>query len=194
MREQEANSRDWLASDWLGLGLDYGTVELTAARAEWGALAERLAEAIQNQLGTRVVRVEHVGSSAVPGLAAKPIIDLAAGLAGQVPLQDLRNALEQIGFQFRGDAGDQGGLVFVLEDRPQHRLVHLHAVDHGGAQWHRYLTFRDLLLTDLDARESYARIKRDLAEKFPRDRKAYSAAKQNPVRGLLDHADRCRQQ
>ncbi len=65
----------------------------------------------------------------------------------------------------------RGGLVFVLEDRPQHRL-----------------------LTDPGARDSYERIKRDLAAKFPRDRKAYSAAKQSPVRGLLDHADRWRQQ
>ena len=194
MREQEANATDWLASEWLGLGLDYGTVELAAARAEWGALTERLAEAIQNQLGTNVVGVEHVGSSAVPGLATKPIIDLAVGIAGQVPLQELRNVLEEIGYEFRGDAGDQGGLVFVLDGRPRHRVVHLHVVDHGGAQWRRYLTFRDLLLTDPEARESYERIKRDLAEKFPRDRKAYQAAKESPVRGLLDYADSCRQQ
>ena len=122
-----------MASDWLGLGLDYGTVRLTAARAEWGALADRLAETIRNQLGRSAVSVEHIGSSAVPGLAAKPIIDLAVGLSGPVPLEELRNALEDIGYQFRGDAGDQGGLVFVLEDRPKHRVVHLHVVDHGGA-------------------------------------------------------------
>jgi len=194
MREQEADATDWLASDWLGLGLDYGTVELAAAREDWGALAERLAESIHNQLSANLVGVEHVGSSAVPGLATKPIIDLAVGLAGQVPVQELRNALEEIGYQFRGDAGDQGGLVFVLDARPKNRVVHLHVVDHGGAQWRRYLTFRDLLLTDPEARESYERIKRDLAESFPRDRKAYQAAKESPVRGLLEHADRCHQQ
>lgn len=175
-----------MASDWLGLGLDSGTVRLTEARAEWGALANCLAEAIQNQLGGSVVSVEHVGSSAVPGLATKPIIDLVVGLAGQVPLQELRNALEEIGYQFRGDAGDHGGLVFVLDGRPQHRVVHLHVVDHDGAQWRRYLTFRDLLLTDPDARERYERIKRDLAQKFPTDRKAYQAAKQSPIRGLFE--------
>ena len=118
---------------------------------EWGALADRLAEAIQNQLGRSAVSVEHIGSSAVPGLAAKPIIDLAVGLRGQGPLEELRNALEDIGYQFRGDAGDRGGLVFVLDDRPKHRVVHLHVVDHGGAQWRRYLTFRDLLLANPDA-------------------------------------------
>ena len=181
-----------MAGDWLGLGLDYGTVRLTAARAEWGALADRLAETIQNQLGRSAVSVEHIGSSAVPGLATKPIIDLAVGLSGQVPLEELRNALGDIGYQFRGDAGDHGGLVFVLDDRPKHRVVHLHVVDHGAAQWRRYLTFRDLLLANSEARESYERMKRDLAAKFPRDRKAYQAAK--AVRGLLEqHAAGSRQ-
>ncbi|MDQ3677291.1 MAG: GrpB family protein, partial [Actinomycetota bacterium] len=79
--------------------------------------------------------------------------------------------------------------------RPKHRVVHLHVVDHGGAQWHRYLTFRDLLRTNADARECYERIKRDLAEKFPGDRKAYQSAKEGLVQGLLEqHAAGCREQ
>ncbi len=91
-----------------------------------------------------------------------------------------------MGYQFRGDAGDQGGLVFVLEDHPKHRVVHLHVVDHGGEQWRRYLTLRDLLLMNADARERYERTKRELAERFPNDRKAYTAAKQSLVGSLLE--------
>lgn len=186
MGEKEPNRADWLPSDWVGLGLDYGTVGLTPARPEWGEVAERLAEAIRDGLGRRAVSVEHVGSTAVPGLAAKPIIDLAVGVTPQLHPARVRNSLERMGYQFRGDAGDQGGLVFVLDARPKHRVVHLHVVDRAGAQWRRYLTFRDLLLTDASAREGYERMKRDLAEKFPDDRKAYTAAKERVVRGLLD--------
>lgn len=91
-----------------------------------------------------------------------------------------------MGYQFRGDAGEEGGLVFVLDARPKHRVVHLHVVDHGGAQWRRYLTFRDLLLSDASAREHYERMKRELAEEFPGDRKAYQAAKQSIVQDLLE--------
>ena len=175
-----------MAPEWLGLGLQYGTVRLSAARREWRELAEELAETIRQALDHDAVSVEHVGSSAVPGLAAKPIIDLAVGLRRPVPLESLRTSLEQVGYQFRGDAGDQGGLVFVLEDQPKHRVVHLHVVDHGGEQWHRYLSFRDLLLMNADARERYERTKRELAKRFPNDRKAYSAAKQSLVSSLLE--------
>lgn len=71
----------------------------------------------------------------------------------QFPSSHLWTSLEQVGYQFRGDAGDQGGLAFVLEDHPKHRVAHLHVVDHGGEQWRHYLTFRDLLLMNADARE-----------------------------------------
>lgn len=186
MREQNSNRAEAVAGDWLGLGLDYGTVGLAAARPEWVELAERLAEAIRVKLGRSAVSVEHVGSSAVPGLAAKPIIDFAIGVRPHIPPALVKKPLEELGYQFRGDAGDQGGLVFVLEDRPKHRVVHLHVVDHGGVQWRRYLTFRDLLLTNADARERYEHMKRELAAKFPRDRSAYTAAKESLVRGLLE--------
>lgn len=182
MGEEEPTPANWIPIDWLGLGLDYGTVGLTAARPEWGELA---AQAIRDEVSPSAVTVEHIGSSAVPGLAAKPIIDPAVGLRRDVSPDLLRSSLEGMGYQFRGDAGDQGGLVFVLESRPKHRVVHLHVVDGAGAQWHRYLAFRDLLLSDASARERYERMKRDLAEKFPGDRKAYTAAKQGLVRDLL---------
>ncbi len=75
--------------------------------------------------------------------------------------------------------------MFVLDTRPKHRVVHLHVVDHGGAQWRRYITFRDLLLSDASARERYERMKKELAEKFPGDRKAYTEAKTSIVHDLL---------
>lgn len=185
MEGHESTRGAWIPTDWLGLGLDYGTVRLAAARPEWVEFAKRVAQAIRDQLGRSVVSVEHVGSSAVPGLATKPIIDLAVGLEGQVPPELVKSSLGRMGYQFRGDAGDQGGLVFVLDARPKHRVVHLHVVDHGGVQWRRYITFRDLLLSDASARERYERIKRELAERFPGDRKAYTGAKASIVHDLL---------
>ena len=185
MEGHESTQGAWIPTDWLGLGLDYGTVRLTAARPEWVELGERAAHAIRDELGRIVVSVEHVGSSAVPGLATKPIIDLAVGLEGQGAPKLAQSSLERMGYQFRGDAGDQGGLVFVLDARPKHRVVHLHVVDHGGAQWRRYITFRDLLLSDASARERYERMKKELAEKFPGDRKAYTEAKTSIVYDLL---------
>jgi len=171
--------------DWLGLGLDRGTVRLTRARNEWGELAERLAGEIREALGERAVGIEHVGSTAVLGLAAKPIIDVAVGVGRGVATDTVRSSLERLGYEFRGNAGDSGGLVFVLSDRPQHRVAHAHVVEHAGSQWHRYLAFRDLLLEHESARAVYERTKSDLAAKLSNDRESYQAAKEELVRGLL---------
>ncbi len=175
-----------LRSDWLGLGVDYGTVRLTPARSEWAAIAERLAATIHAALGERAVSVEHVGSTAVPGLAAKPILDIAVGVGNEVPTEAVKECLEGLGYEFGGNAGDSGGLVFVLSDRPAHRVAHVHVVEHGGSQWHRYVAFRDLLLKHESARVIYERTKGELAERFPNDRKSYTAAKEEVVRNLLE--------
>ena len=190
MRAMEANefaaTAGSLGSDWLGLGLDYGTVRLTPARNEWAAVAERLATAIRAALGERAVGVEHVGSTAVPGLATKPILDIAVGVGHEVPTEAVKERLEGLGYEFRGNAGDSGGLVFVLSDRPVHRVAHVHVVEHGGSQWHRYVAFRDLLLKHESARAIYERTEGELAERFPDDRKSYTAAKEEVVRSLLE--------
>ena len=186
MRADEVGAAGSTRSDWLGLGLDRGTVRLTPARSEWGAIAERLAAAIRKALGERAVSVEHVGSTAVPGLAAKPIIDIAVGVSGEAGADAVRDRLEAVGFEFRGNAGDSGGLVFVLSARPQHRVAHVHVVEHGGSQWRRYLAFRDLLLEHESARALYERTKSDLAARFRNDRNSYTNAKDEVVRSLLE--------
>lgn len=170
---------------WAGLGLEYGTVCLAKARAEWGVLARRLADDVARALSSAAAGVEHVGSTAVPGLVAKPIIDLAAGVGDARP-EAVRQPLERLGYQYRGDAGEHGGLVFVLDDRPRHRVAHVHVVEYGGSQWRRYLAFRDLLRSDASARAAYARLKIGLARTYPDDRKAYQDAKDGLVRDLLE--------
>jgi GrpB-like predicted nucleotidyltransferase (UPF0157 family) len=173
--------------DWAGLGLDHGIVRLTDARAEWGAVAQRLAGRIGAALDDDALQVEHVGSSAVPGLVCQPIVDLAVGVR-HPGVEWLRAPLEQLGYLYRGDGGERGGLLFVLEARPRHRVAHVHVVEHGGAQWRRYLAFRDLLLSDAGARDAYARLKQQLAYDFPENRPAYTDGKEDLVRTLLEAA------
>jgi GrpB-like predicted nucleotidyltransferase (UPF0157 family) len=75
-----------------------------------------------------------VGSSAVPGLSAKPILDVVVGLVPGIDPDRVITALQPLGCQFRGDKGDEGGPLLVLEDRPAHRVAHLHLVGYGDAQ------------------------------------------------------------
>jgi GrpB-like predicted nucleotidyltransferase (UPF0157 family) len=131
------------------------------------------------------VDVEVVGSSSILGLLAKPIIDLAVGLDTSHSIRLVTEKLERDGWTYRGDAGSQGGHVFVLETRPWHRVAHLHVVEHCGVQWRNYLGFRDLLRRDADARNRYEAIKLKLAEQYPTDRGSYTTGKTEVVAALL---------
>jgi GrpB-like predicted nucleotidyltransferase (UPF0157 family) len=167
------------------LGLAYGQVRLVDSDSAWPRAFERLAAELRTALGELAVAVEHVGSTAVPGLVAKPILDLVVGLAPATDSDRVILAIERLGYQFRGDKGDTGGLLFVLENRPAHRIAHVHVVPHGGERWRQYLVFRDRLRIDPDARAAYADVKRSLGEQFAGDRQAYTAGKEAFVAGLL---------
>jgi GrpB-like predicted nucleotidyltransferase (UPF0157 family) len=167
------------------LGLTYGQVRLVDGDPGWPQAFEQLAAELRSGLGELAVAVEHVGSTAVPGLVAKPILDLAVGLAPDADPDRVTSAIERLGYEFRGDKGETGGLLFVLEDRPAHRIAHLHVVPHGGEKWRQYLAFRDRLRIDPDARAAYAEVKRRLGEQFAGDRQAYTAGKAAFVAGLL---------
>ncbi|MGH9273646.1 MAG: GrpB family protein [Acidimicrobiales bacterium] len=151
----------------------------------WTTIARELAADISTVLADVAAAVEHVGSTAVPGLLAKPIIDLAIAVPTGTAVDDLTEPLSQLGWMYRGDAGDDGGWVFVLEDSPWHRVAHAHGVEFGGRQWVRYLQFRDLLRRSADARRTYEAIKQQLAQQHPNGRHHYTAGKDATVEQLL---------
>ena len=89
--------------------------------------------------------------------------------------------LEDLGYEYRGDAGNAGGLVFVLSVRPNHRVAHLHVLCPGDEQWDFYLSFRDRLRRDAQARAGYENAKRALVGMYHHDRKAYTDGKDDVV-------------
>jgi GrpB-like predicted nucleotidyltransferase (UPF0157 family) len=167
------------------LGLEYGTVRLARDDAgAWAAAYERLAARVRAALGELAVDVQHVGSTAVPGLVAKPILDVAVRLRDGADVKAVRERLEALAHEYRGDMGDRGGILFVVNERPWFRVAHVHVVRHGDPQWERYLAFRDVLLADPAAREAYTALKHELAERYAGDRTAYTAGK-DPLIGEL---------
>ena len=168
------------------LGLASGKVRLAEAKARWPVVFERLSAALRETLRQQAVAIEHVGSTAVPDLAAKPILDIAVSLKHAVNIDSVIGAMERAGYQFRGDQGNEGGLVFVLDDQPDHRVAHVHVLRQGDPQWTAYLTVRERLRTDRQTRAAYDSLKRRLAQEFPHDREAYTAGKASFIAGLLD--------
>jgi GrpB-like predicted nucleotidyltransferase (UPF0157 family) len=169
----------------VGLGLEIGVVRLVRTDEAWADTGRRLAAEVHDAVGHAAVAVEHIGSTAVPGLLAKPIVDLAIGVRCDTAVVEVAAPLSHLGWIFRGDAGEAGGWVFVLEDRPERRVAHAHGVEFGGAQWSRYAEFRDLLRRSAAARRTYERVKQRLASLHPEDRRAYTAGKDDVVHGLF---------
>lgn len=173
---------DWAAA---GLGLQRGTLRLVCAEATWTDIADDIAKTLRFTLGGVAAAVEHVGSTAVPGFLAKPILDFAIGMRAGVAFQDIAEPMSDLGWIYRGDAGADGGLIFVLEDAPGRRVAHAHGVEHRGEQWNRYLQFRDVLRRSEAARGAYEHTKQLLAAQFPSGREQYTAGKTGTVLQLL---------
>lgn len=156
----------------VGLGLDAGTVRLARTTGGWISAASEIRVQLENRLCPPVVSIEHVGSSSVLELLAKPVIDLAAGLAADQDFALVLDRLAADGWVYVGDAGDAGGHVFALEAQPGHRVAHLHAVVYESPQWRDCLRLRNALRASPRVRARYEAVKLDLAERCPDDRKA----------------------
>lgn len=168
------------------IGLKRKTVRVVDHDPGWAALAAEACTAVRQAAGDLILDIQHVGSTAVPGLPAKPILDLAAAVAGMEVMPQLIRALTTAGAIYRGDGADQGGHLFVWESEPEVRTIHLHVVAADDAQWTRYLRFRDALRQDPVLRRRYAELKRKLGERFPEDRMSYTASKDEFIRSVLD--------
>ncbi len=173
--------------DAVGLGLDYGWVELVRVPPAWVEIGVGLSSELEASLEGLALRVEHIGSTSVPGLLAKPIIDVAIGTPPDADLTVIIERLSESHWIYRGDVGDHGGHVFVLESWARHRVAHAHVVEHGAGQWCRYLALRETLRTSDEARHWYASEKRRLLAELGRDNSTgvYTAGKSSVVIELL---------
>ena len=131
--------------------------------------------------------IEHVGSTAVPGLAAKPVIDIDVLLrsASDLPLAIAR--LASLGYEHRGDLGVTGREAFRAP--PNDFPHHLYVCPPDNAEYKRHIAFRNYLLTHPEEANAYVRLKRNLADKFGLDRIAYNEAKSEFVADILRRAD-----
>ncbi len=169
---------------WKSLGCPKGIVRIVAHRWEWAWLFEALAAEIRAACAGRISALEHIGSTAVPGLAAKPILDVMPGIDHPADGEAMIAPMTRLGFEYRGEQGIPGRFFFVL-DRAEERLVHAHTFIVGSTDWSRHLAFRDLLRRNPVEARAYEALKRELARQFPSDRNAYTDAKSPFIEGHL---------
>jgi GrpB-like predicted nucleotidyltransferase (UPF0157 family) len=144
------------------LGLQKGTVRIVPLHARWRDVFERERRLLREHIVDQVLAIQHVGSTAVPGPDAKPIIDIAVAVASLAVIPSLRPRLCALGYIDRGDAGMDGGYLFVKERAPEVRMHHLHVVAIDDPQWRNYLRFRNMLRADGAVRTRYGELKKSL--------------------------------
>ena len=174
---------DRTADPALGLGLEHGVNRLAPHNPLWAtgfeAEAARLRAGLSAAgLGHLVLGLEHCGSSAVPGLMAKPILDLQIGVADIAHAAALIPAMQALGYD---DAGDQGIPQHRIFGLAQPRRVLAHVAIFDSAAWRETLRFRDRLRADAEVRAAYQALKLDLA-RTTANRAEYTAAKTAFVR------------
>jgi GrpB-like predicted nucleotidyltransferase (UPF0157 family) len=170
---------DLASAAWDMYGLTRGTVRLETDCSKFSALYELERNRIAGALRQIRFEIEHVGSTSVPGLAAKPILDVAVGVTESGLLLAAVELLASNGYNDFGYLRSAGGYVLdrVINGRA---CVIVHVLIQGSFRWRKYLVLRDYLRCNSDARHNYAQTKQLLAHKFHDDRRAYTSAKRKP--------------
>ena len=168
------------------LGLNRGTVILEEHNDEWEIVANKTIILLKKILNNSLVNIEHVGSTAIKSICAKPIIDLVIGVNDFNDIFKYNEILEQKGFSFRG------------QDHPEQYLYvcghgnfithHIHVVLYDSIYWHNYLNMRDYLNDNLEDAKRYDALKRMLAKEYGDNRKKYTEMKSALINELLEKA------
>jgi GrpB-like predicted nucleotidyltransferase (UPF0157 family) len=155
--------------------MDDRTVEIVAYDPAWPGRFAELGRELRAGLGDVALRIDHIGSTSVPGLAAKPVIDVQVSVAAFEPLAAFSQPLERLGYVYRADNPERTKRYF--REPPGRRRTHLHVRRAGSFSEQWALLFRDYLRAHPDVAAEYEAVKRRLAIRFREDRRAYTDAK-----------------
>ena len=159
-------------------------VRLTPYDPAWPDAFERERVALEAAIGPWVVDgIHHVGSTAVPGLEAKPIVDILAGVEDLDSSRECFGPLAALEYLYAPYRSDE--MHWFCKPHPERRTHHLHLVPASSRRYIEELAFRDLLRAEPEVAGAYAALKRELAQRFRDDREAYTDAKTGFIREAL---------
>ena len=190
---------DWLGSDWLHItnvlrSKELGErfpVDVVPYDPLWRELFEEERRFLESEFGPKlVVRIEHFGSTAVAGLAAKPVIDVLVGIPSfEVAQREIKPTLEKLGYIYFWRSDNPPGHVMFVKgyDDPKGQKYHLHMAPEGHVLWERLL-FRDFLRDNPEVAKQYEELKTQLAKSYRHDREAYTNGKTDFVIEVTEKA------
>ena len=143
----------------------------------WKSAFEAIKKEIEGAAGDLILGVEHVGSTSVEGMSAKPCIDLDVVIRDASVLEAVIARLAAIGYIHEGDLGIPGREAFKYTDKPHLQTHHLYVCPRDSRELHRHITFREFLKSHPEAVRQYSRVKETAAQLYPDDIDRYIAYK-----------------
>jgi len=168
------------------LGLEKGVVRVVPYDPDWQVQYALEAARLYSSIGEFVLDIQHVGSTAVPGCDAKPIIDIAISIADLGKVEACVPPLEGLGYEYKGENGIPGRHYFQ-RGKPV-CLFHIHMSTPDHSNWINHLRFRNYLQAHAEAVHAYCQLKHDLAARYTNDRLAYTEGKAEFIRSILEAA------
>lgn len=157
-------------------GVERYSVKLKPYNPDWEKEFRKAKEELEDSLTEAVIDIQHVGSTAIPSVLAKPVLDIAV-LLNQITEREIHN-IEKLGYEYRGmPEKDSNYHLFVMRDKRQFSLRHLHCYSRRESGFAYLVAFRDYLNAHETAAKEYEDLKKELSEKFQNDRSAYTKGK-----------------
>lgn len=164
------------------------TIQLVEHDPRWSGDFEHEATRIRRALGDSLIELHHIGSTSIPGIVAKPVIDMLGVARSLHELDEQAAQLVALGYQALGEFGIPGRRYFRKDDADGTRTHQLHTFAVGAAEVHRHLSFRDFLREHPADAQAYASLKRTLARDAA-DMRAYSDGKSDFIREIERRAE-----
>jgi GrpB-like predicted nucleotidyltransferase (UPF0157 family) len=161
------------------------TLRLEPYDPAWPTCFAAEAQRIGAALGARAIAIEHVGSTSVPGLASKPVLDVAIAVSSEADADACIAPLETLGYEHRGPHGDDPRRRYYVRDVDGRRVAHVHLYILPAPAWDAHLAFRDALRADPALAAEYEAEKWRIADEVGWDKAAYSLAKGPFIEGVL---------
>lgn len=169
------------------LGLKRGTVKLANAHDKWARLFDKEKQLLLDTFGDRIIDIEHVGSTAIPGVPAKPLIDMNVAISSLDDgyIEGFVAPLEKLGYHYMHKFPERH---FFAKGPEVKRTHHLTLVELNSNQWNNSMMFRDYMRRNKQACEEYTTLKEKLANQYAEDRASYTKEKEDFIQKIIQLA------
>ncbi|WP_274310041.1 GrpB family protein [Solibacillus daqui] len=157
-------------------------VEISSHKREWSLMFEEESKQLKNILGTLVINVFHIGSTAIPNIQAKPVIDILIEVTCLSEVDKFNYQFEQLGYRVHGENGIPNRRYFSKGGN--NRTHHVHIFEQGNPEITRHLAFRDYMIAHPKEAQNYSQLKQTLADKYPNSIEMYIEGKNDYIKTI----------